>query len=163
MVLARSERAYSLLKDQFRSRTVDKGYRAVVQGHPHPTSGTVDAPIDRHPAHAYRFAVVADGRPSITHYDTIEATRSATLLDVRLETGRTHQIRVHMSALRHPCVGDITYGADPTLAARLSLTRQWLHAARLAFDHPGDGRRCEFTSPDAPDLAAALETLRQAQ
>lgn len=160
MVLARSERAYTRLKDQFRERTVDKRYRALVQGHPDPFTGTVDAPIDRHPHHAYRFAVVAGGRPSVTHYDTLEATRAATLLDVRLETGRTHQIRVHMSALRHPIVGDVTYGADPTLAARLGLGRQWLHAARLAFTHPADGRRVERTSPDPDDLAAALETLR---
>jgi 23S rRNA pseudouridine1911/1915/1917 synthase len=160
MVLARSERAYSHLKDQFRARTVDKRYRALVQGHPDPFAGTVDAPIDRHPHHAYRFAVVAGGRPSVTHYDTIEATRASTLLDVRLETGRTHQIRVHMAALRHPLVGDLTYGADPTLAARLGLTRQWLHAARLAFTHPADGRRVELASADPADLATALETLR---
>lgn len=160
MVLARSEPAYTHLKDQFRERTVDKRYRALVQGHPDPFTGTVDAPIDRHPHHAYRFAVVAGGRPSVTHYDTLEATRAATLLDVRLETGRTHQIRVHMAALRHPIVGDVTYGADPTLAARLGLGRQWLHAARLAFTHPADGRRLELTSADPADLATALETLR---
>ncbi len=160
MVLARSERAYADLKDQFRARTVSKRYRALVQGHPDPFTGTVDAPIDRHPHHAFRFAVVAGGRPSVTHYDTIEATRASTLLDVTLETGRTHQIRVHMAALRHPIVGDVTYGADPTLAARLGLDRQWLHAARLAFAHPADGHRLELASPDPPDLAAALETLR---
>lgn len=160
MVLARSERAYTHLKDQFRERTVDKRYRALVQGHPDPFTGTVDAPIDRHPHHAYRFAVVAGGRPSVTHYDTLEATRAATLLDVRLETGRTHQIRVHMAALRHPIVGDVTYGADPTLAARLGLGRQWLHAARLVFTLPADGRRLELASADPADLAAALETLR---
>ena len=159
MVLARSEAAYRSLKDQFRARTVDKRYRALAQGHPDPTRGTVDAPIDRHPHHAYRFAVVAGGRPSVTHYDTLEATRAASLLEVHLETGRTHQIRVHLAALRHPLVGDLTYGADPTLAARLHLGRQWLHAARLSFDHP-DGRRLTFASPDPDDLAAALEALR---
>ncbi|HVV29941.1 MAG TPA: RluA family pseudouridine synthase [Mycobacteriales bacterium] len=160
MVLARSEPAYAHLKDQFRARTVDKHYRALVQGHPDPLRGTVDAPIDRHPGHAYRFAVVAGGRPSVTHYDTLEATRAASLLDVKLETGRTHQIRVHMAALRHPCVGDVTYGADPTLAARLHLTRQWLHAATLAFDHPRTGKRVEFASDPPADLDAALRTLR---
>jgi 23S rRNA pseudouridine1911/1915/1917 synthase len=160
MVLARSERAYSQLKDQFRERSVDKRYRALVQGHPDPSTGTVDAPIDRHPGHAFRFAVVAGGRDSVTHYETVEATRAASLLDIRLETGRTHQIRVHMSAVRHPCVGDLTYGADPTLAARLRLTRQWLHAARLTFTHPGSGERVEFRSEPPADLAAALETLR---
>jgi 23S rRNA pseudouridine1911/1915/1917 synthase len=160
MVLARSERAYSDLKDQFRARTPDKRYRALVQGHPDPTRGTVDAPIDRHPNHAYRFAVVAGGRPSVTHYDTLEATRAATLLDIKLETGRTHQIRVHLSALRHPLVGDLTYGADPTLAQRLGIGRQWLHAAHLAIDHPADGRRVEFGSDDPEDLARVLDQLR---
>ena len=115
MVVAKSERAYTVLKDAFRERTVDKRYHALVQGHPDPMTGTVDAPIDRHPTSAYKFAVVAGGRDSVTHYETIEAFRHATLLDVHLETGRTHQIRVHMAALKHPCVGDVTYGADPTL------------------------------------------------
>src|SRR5256886_2119593 len=128
MVVAKSEIAYSALKRAFKAREVDKRYHAVVQGHLDPLRGTVDAPIDRHPTHDYKWAVVSGGRPSITHYDTLEAFPSASLVDVQLETGRTHQIRVHFSALRHPCVGDLTYGADPTLSARLRLTRQWLHA-----------------------------------
>ena len=160
MVVAKSEHAYTVLKRAFKERTVEKRYHAIVQGHPDPTSGTIDAPIDRHPKHDYRFAVVADGKPSVTHYDTLEAFRSASLLDVHLETGRTHQIRVHFSALRHPCVGDITYGADPTLAKRLGLTRQWLHARTLGFDHPADGRWVEFTSEYPADLESALEKLR---
>ncbi len=108
MVVAKSERAYSALKRAFRERTVDKRYAALVQGHPDPSSGTVDAPIGRHPSADYKFAVVTGGRPSVTHYETQEAFRAASLLDVRLETGRTHQIRVHMAAIRHPCVGDLT-------------------------------------------------------
>jgi 23S rRNA pseudouridine1911/1915/1917 synthase len=160
MVVAKSERAYSALKRAFRERTVDKDYHALVQGHPDPTRGTVDAPIDRHPTHDYKWAVVAGGRASITHYETLEAFRAASLLEIHLETGRTHQIRVHMAALRHPCVGDLTYGADPVLAARLGLTRQWLHAVRLAFDHPSTGLPVAFTSAYPADLAAALETLR---
>jgi 23S rRNA pseudouridine1911/1915/1917 synthase len=160
MVVAKSETAYTALKSAFREREVDKRYRALVQGHPDPLRGTIDAPIDRHPSGSYKFAVVAGGKPSVTHYDTIEAFRAASLLDIRLETGRTHQIRVHMAALRHPCVGDGQYGADPTLSARLGLTRQWLHAWRLSFEHPSDRREVEFTSPDPPDLAAALEVLR---
>jgi 23S rRNA pseudouridine1911/1915/1917 synthase len=159
MVVAKSESAYSALKSAFRERQVEKRYRAVVQGHPDPLRGTVDAPIDRHPSGAYKFAVVAGGRPSVTHYDTIEAFRAASLLDVQLETGRTHQIRVHMAALRHPCVGDLQYGADPTLAAHLGLTRQWLHAARLGFEHPATGSWVEFVSDDPPDLAEALRRL----
>jgi 23S rRNA pseudouridine1911/1915/1917 synthase len=95
----------------------------------------------------------------VTHYEVIEAFPSASLCEVRLETGRTHQIRVHFAALRHPCCGDLTYGADPALAQRLGLTRQWLHAHRLGFDHPAGGRWVEFSSPDPADLAGALQVL----
>jgi 23S rRNA pseudouridine1911/1915/1917 synthase len=161
MVVAKSEVAYSLLKRAFKAREVDKVYHAVVQGHPDPLRGTVDAPIDRHPSQDYKWAVVSGGRESITHYDTLEAFPGASLLEIRLETGRTHQIRVHMSALRHPCVGDLTYGADPTLAARLGLTRQWLHARSLAFTHPGTREPVRFESPYPPDLAHALHVLRR--
>ncbi|PXY25314.1 RNA pseudouridine synthase [Prauserella coralliicola] len=160
MVVAKSEHAYTVLKRAFKERTVDKGYHALVQGHPDPTRGTIDAPIDRHPRHDYKFAVVAGGRPSVTHYEVIEAFRAASLVDVKLETGRTHQIRVHFSALRHPCVGDLTYGADPVLARKLSLSRQWLHARTLGFAHPADGRHVEFTSEYPSDLASALDVLR---
>jgi 23S rRNA pseudouridine1911/1915/1917 synthase len=159
MVVAKSERAYTVLKDAFRERTVDKRYHALVQGHPDPSSGTVDAPIDRHPTSAYKFAVVAGGRDSVTHYETIEAFRHATLLEVHLETGRTHQIRVHMAALKHPCCGDLTYGADPTLAKRLGLLRQWLHAVRLSFAHPDDGRWVSFESSYPQDLQDALDRV----
>jgi 23S rRNA pseudouridine1911/1915/1917 synthase len=159
MVVAKSERAYTALKQQFRGRTVEKIYHALVQGHPDPSRGTVDAPIDRHPTQDHRWAVVDGGRPSITHYDTLEAFPAASLLEIRLETGRTHQIRVHLSALRHPCVGDLTYGADPSLAARLGLERQWLHAVRLAFEHPGTGGRVSFSSPYPLDLQHALDVL----
>ncbi|MFC0041969.1 RluA family pseudouridine synthase [Actinomadura rayongensis] len=159
MVVAKSETAYSRLKRAFKERTVKKRYQALVQGHPDPFRGTVDAPIDRHPSGDGRFAVVAGGRPSVTHYDTVEAFRAATLLDVDLETGRTHQIRVHMSAIRHPIAGDLAYGADPTLAARLGLRRQWLHAVRLGFEHPGHGGWVEFESPYPDDLARALDAV----
>ena len=160
MVVAKSEHAYTVLKRAFKERTVEKGYDALVQGHPDPSAGTIDAPIDRHPKHDYKFAVVAGGRPSVTHYTTLEAFRAASLVDIRLETGRTHQIRVHFAALRHPCVGDLTYGADPVLARHLGLSRQWLHARLLAFQHPADSRKVEFTSEYPEDLAQALETLR---
>jgi 23S rRNA pseudouridine1911/1915/1917 synthase len=119
----------------------------------------VDAPIGRHPAGDGRFAVITGGRPSVSHYDTLEAFRGASLVEVRLETGRTHQIRVHMAAIHHPCVGDRLYGADPVLAARLGLARQWLHAVRLGFAHPADGRYVEFTSGYPRDLAHALGVL----
>ncbi|MPY82210.1 MAG: RluA family pseudouridine synthase [Actinophytocola sp.] len=160
MVVAKSEHAYTVLKRAFKERSVDKGYHALVQGHPDPSKGTIDAPIDRHPKHDYKFAVVAGGREAVTHYEVVEAFRSASLVRVKLETGRTHQIRVHFAALRHPCAGDLTYGADPPLARRLGLTRQWLHARSLGFAHPEDGRWVEFTSEYPDDLAAALDTLR---
>jgi 23S rRNA pseudouridine1911/1915/1917 synthase len=162
MVIAKSETAYSVLKNAFRRRTVDKVYHALVQGHPDPLQGTVDAPIGRHPKHDYKFAVMADGKHSITHYETLEAHRFASLLEVHLETGRTHQIRVHMAALKHPCVGDLTYGADPTLAARVGLTRQWLHAVRLGFEHPESGEHVEYSSDYPEDLQRALDLLRDA-
>ncbi len=160
MAVAKSEAAYTSLKRQFKERTVEKTYHAVVQGHCDPLSGTIDAPIDRHPTHDYKWAVVTGGKPSITHYDTLEAFPHASLLEVHLETGRTHQIRVHMAALRHPCVGDLTYGADPGLAKRLGLGRQWLHAVRLGFEHPSTGERITVTSEYPDDLRTALERLR---
>ncbi|HXH78066.1 RluA family pseudouridine synthase [Nocardioides sp.] len=160
MVICKSERSYSVLKNAFRDRTVDKTYHALVQGHPDPLVGTVDAPIGRHPRHDYKFAVMADGRHSITHYETLEAHRFASLLQVHLETGRTHQIRVHMAALKHPCVGDVTYGADPSLSRRLGLERQWLHATKLGFEHPSTGDYVEYESTYPDDLAHALEVIR---
>lgn len=160
MVVAKSEHAYSVLKRAFKARTVDKIYHTVVQGYPDPLEGTIDGPIARHPGHEWKFAVVAGGRPSITHYRTLEVFPAASLLEIELETGRTHQIRVHMAAQRHPCVGDPMYGSDPILAERLGLDRQWLHAVRLAFDHPRNGERVEFETSYPEDLQRALEILR---
>jgi 23S rRNA pseudouridine1911/1915/1917 synthase len=159
MVVAKSEYAYSRLKQAFRSRSVDKKYHALVQGLPDPVVGTIDAPIGRHPSYDYKFAVMEKGKPSVTHYEVIEAFRAASLVDVHLETGRTHQIRVHFSALHHPLAGDLTYGADPRLAARLGLERQWLHAVGLGFEHPGTGDYVSFESPYPEDLERALERL----
>lgn len=162
MVVAKSERAYTLLKRAFRDRTVEKVYHAVAQGHPDPFSGTIDAPIARHPGSDWKMAIVDGGRHSVTHYDTLEAMVGATLLEIHLETGRTHQIRVHLAAIKHPCVGDPTYGGDPVLAARLGLERQWLHAVRLGFVHPGSGEPVTFTSEYPEDLQHALDILRAA-
>lgn len=161
MVAAKSQRAYSDLKRQFKERTTDKRYHAVVQGHLDPSSGTIDAPIGRDRRHDYRFAVVSDGRPSVTHYDTIEAFHYGSLVSVRLDTGRTHQIRVHMAAMRHPCVGDITYGADPQLAELLGLSRQWLHAVSLTVQHPATGEDITFESGYPDDLRDALRVLSE--
>lgn len=161
MIVAASERAYTVLKRAFRNREVTKTYHALVQGHPDPTSGTIDAPIGRHPNAGWRFAVRDDGKHAVTHYDTLEAHRQASLLKVKLETGRTHQIRVHFSSLHHPLVGDPMYGCDPNLAERLGLIRQWLHAVSLGFPHP-NGEFMTVESPYPDDLAEALKRLREA-
>lgn len=159
MVVAKSEPAYTALKRAFRNREVSKVYHTLVQGHPDPFTGTIDAPIARHPGHDWKMAVVDGGRHSVTHYDTLEAFRAGTLLEVQLETGRTHQIRVHMAAIKHPCVGDPLYGSDPNLAARLGLERQWLHAVELGFTHPGTGEWVVFESGYPEDLAHALRRV----
>ena len=160
MTLAKSEVAYSRLKQAFRDRTVHKVYHAVIQGLADPLAGTFDAPIGRHPKAEFKFAVMNDGKHSVTHYETLEAFPSASLVEVVLETGRTHQIRVHFSAFRHPLVGDTMYGADPKLAAKVHLDRQWLHAKKLSFVHPTKGETVEFESEYPADLAKALDILR---
>lgn len=159
MVVAKTEQAYTGLKDAFKARRTQKTYHTVVQGLPDPTEGTIDAPIGRHPGYEWRFAVVEGGREAITHYQLREAYGRASLMEVQLETGRTHQIRVHFSALGHPCAGDLTYGADPGLAAELGLTRQWLHAAELGFTHPLEDRWVSFTAEYPSDLVEALDLL----
>ncbi|PWH06799.1 RNA pseudouridine synthase [Brachybacterium endophyticum] len=161
MVVARTERAYTTLKDAFRARQVAKSYHALCQGHPVPPQGTIDAPIGRAPTHHFKFAVVDSGKASVTHYDVIEELPGAALCAVKLETGRTHQIRVHFSAMHHPLVGDPMYGSDPTVAARLDLTRQWLHAMELSFVHPGSGEQVTYTSHYPADLQHALDALRE--
>lgn len=160
MVLAKSEIAYSVLKQAFRDRTVHKVYHAVIQGLADPLAGTFDAPIGRHPRHEFKFAVMQDGKPSVTHYETLEAFPAASLVEIVLETGRTHQIRVHFSTFRHPLVGDTMYGADPVLAAKVGLDRQWLHAMKLEFTHPTSGEPVSFESQYPADLEHALEVLR---
>jgi len=162
MVVAKSEIAYEDLKDQFRNRTIKKIYHTLVQGHPDPSKGTIDAPIDRHPQENYKYAVVAGGKDSITHYETLDAFAYASLLKIELETGRTHQIRVHMSAIKHTCVGDSMYGADPSLAAKLDLHRQWLHATQLTFRHPRTGQEMTFDSTYPADLVSSLSRIADA-
>lgn len=162
MMVAKSDRAYSVMKRAFKERTVRKIYHAVCAGHPDPASGTIEAPIGRHPSKEWRMAVIEGGKHAITHYDTLESTPGAALLEVHLETGRTHQIRVHMAAIRHPLVGDTFYGADPTQAERLGLERQWLHAVELGFNHPITGMPTTVRSPYPADLQSALDTLRGA-
>lgn len=160
MMVAKSDRAYSVMKRAFKERTVRKIYHALCAGHPDPASGTIDAPIGRHPSREWRMAVIDGGKHAITHYDTLELLPGAALIEVHLETGRTHQIRVHMAAVNHPLVGDTFYGADPTQASRLNLERQWLHAVELGFQHPITGLPTTVRSPYPADLQATLNQLR---
>jgi 23S rRNA pseudouridine1911/1915/1917 synthase len=160
MMLAKSELAYSRLKQAFRDRTVNKIYHAIIQGHPDPMEGTFDAPIGRHPKAEFKFAVMEDGKPSVTHYKVLELFAAVALCEVNLETGRTHQIRVHFSAYKHPLLGDTMYGADPALAKKLGIDRQWLHAKELGFAHPITGEPMHFVSEYPRDLAEVLVKLR---
>jgi 23S rRNA pseudouridine1911/1915/1917 synthase len=160
MMLAKSELAYSRLKQAFRDRAVHKIYHAIIQGQPDPSEGTLDAPIGRHPKAEFKFAIVEGGKPSITHYKTLELFPASTLCEVNLETGRTHQIRVHFAAFKHPLLGDTMYGADPKLAKSLGLTRQWLHAKELGFTHPITAKQIDLVSEYPADLTAVLERLR---
>jgi 23S rRNA pseudouridine1911/1915/1917 synthase len=162
MMVAKTEAAYLKLKDMFRNREIKKIYHALAQGHLEPAVGTIDAPIDRHPKEDYKMAVISEGKPSITHYEVIEYYRSVSLLKVELETGRTHQIRVHMSAIRHPLVGDMTYGADPNLAAEIGVKRPWLHAQALEFTHPISGLPISVSAPYPGDLTDSLSRLSDA-
>jgi len=162
MVVAKTDRAFTVLKEAFRTRSVEKTYHALIQGHIDPSTGTIDAPIDRHPKVEHRFAVVAEGKESITHYELIDYYRAVSLVKVELETGRTHQIRVHFTALNHPLVGDTTYGADPVLAKALHMSRPWLHAKELRFAHPITAEQMEFKSEYPDDLQACLALLSDA-
>lgn len=159
MVLAKTEIAYTRLKQAFHDRTPKRNYHALIEGLPDPLNGTINAPIDRQPGYEWRFGVVEGGKEAVTVYRTIESFGTATLVDVNLLTGRTHQIRVHFSALNHPLAGDLTYDADATMAAELGLTRQWLHAVGLGFDHPVTGQQLNYTSEYPQDLQYALERL----
>ena len=162
MMVAKTESAYLRLKDMFRHREIKKIYHALAQGHIEPAIGTIDAPIDRHPKDDYKMAVMIDGKTSITHYEVIDYFRAVSLLKVELETGRTHQIRVHMSAIRHPLVGDLTYGADPNLAREIGVERPWLHAQALEFTHPLSGIPISVSAPYPSDLTDSLSRLREA-
>lgn len=160
MVLARSNQSYSALKYAFKHRTVDKEYHALVHGHPDPFAGTIDTPIMKTKGNEWKFTIHAAGKHAVTHYSTLEAFPGATLLHIHLETGRTHQIRVHFSAMGHPCVGDVLYGADRTVAAKLQLDRQWLHAKKIGFIHPYTNEYVTYESEYPQVLADALTSLR---
>jgi 23S rRNA pseudouridine1911/1915/1917 synthase len=157
LVVAKSDRAMRGLSKAIASRTVCREYDAIVWGAPPSRTGTIDAPIARDTAVRTRFAVRKDGRSAITHYRVKEKFRDCSLLRLRLDTGRTHQIRVHCAAIGHPIVGDATYGAG---RPRLGAPRQMLHAVRLSFAHPVTGKAMAFESPWPDDFASLIDRLR---
>ena len=160
LLVAKDDATHLALASALAGHRVERQYLALVQGRLPAESGTVDAPVGRHPRDRKRMAVVPTGRHAVTHWRVLETFPAVQLAEATLETGRTHQVRVHLASLRHPLAGDRTYGADPTLAARLGLARPFLHAWRLAFDHPGDGTRVELTEPLPPELQSVLDRLR---
>jgi 23S rRNA pseudouridine1911/1915/1917 synthase len=156
LVVARSEEAYARLQDLVRDRELERNYLALVHGHPRSWRGRIDAPIGRDRDDPTRRSLDTDSpREAVTHFEVVELLGAHALLSVRLETGRTHQIRVHLAAIDLLVVGDRVYGA-----ADKALDRQFLHANRLSFDHPFTGARIEVESPLPPDLEAFLRQLR---
>ena len=161
LLVAKDDATHLALARDLAAHRVERRYLALVQGRLPAETGTVDAPVGRHPRDRKRMAVVAaGGRRAVTHWRVLETFPAVQLAEATLETGRTHQVRVHLASLRHPLVGDRTYGADPTLAARLGVDRPFLHAWRLAFTHPSDGHRIDLTEPLPPDLQEVLDRLR---
>jgi 23S rRNA pseudouridine1911/1915/1917 synthase len=160
LLVAKDDATHLALARDLAAHRIERRYLALVQGRLPAGEGTVDAPVGRHPRDRKRMAVVPAGRPAVTHWRVLETFPAVQLAEATLETGRTHQVRVHLASLRHPLAGDRTYGADPTLAARLGLPRPFLHAWRLAFDHPWTGTRVDLTEPLPPDLQGVLDRLR---
>jgi 23S rRNA pseudouridine1911/1915/1917 synthase len=160
LLVAKDDATHLALARELAAHRVERRYLALVQGRLPGETGTVDAPVGRHPRDRKRMAVVATGgRQAVTHWRVLETFPAVQLVEATLETGRTHQVRVHLASLRHPLVGDRTYGADPTLATRLGVPRPFLHAWRLAFTHPATGTRIDLTEPLPPDLQAVLDRL----
>ena len=158
LVVAASPEAHAELSRQVRERSMEREYVALVEGRPGSRSGTIDAPVGRDHRAPERITVGGRGpRHARTHFEAIETLPGDTLLEVRLETGRTHQIRAHFAAIGHPVAGDPRYGH----VGRHGLERQFLHARRLAFQHPATGERVEFRSELPADLAAALDRARE--
>ena len=156
IIVARTDFAHQSLAEQFQARTVEKVYLALAHGHFHRQEGRITAPIGRDPVRRIRMSTkVENGRSALTEYKTLEVFDKFTLLEVRIGTGRTHQIRVHLASLNHPIYGDTVYGAPPS-----PLNRFFLHAHRLSFDSPSTGERIAIESPLAPELETLLESLR---
>lgn len=156
VLFAKDARIQRILEKQLQDNHLKRRYHAFVEGVPDPPAGTIEAPIGRHPSQANRRAVQAKGDPAVTHYRTRESFAEATLAELSLETGRTHQIRVHMAYFGHPVVGDRMYGKRSPL-----IKRQALHAAALSFLHPVDGRRIEVVAPLPPDFEQLLQLWRK--
>ena len=164
LVVALSDSAYSRLSEMIRNREVKRIYTALVHGHPESSEGVGDAPIGRDLYHRTRQAIVEDGRPSRTHYLVLRGYAGYSLLEVRLETGRMHQIRVHMDAIGHPVVGDQTYGKRQVARTEKNtavgkLERQFLHASKLEFNHPVSGEMLSIESPLPDDLDQVITGL----
>jgi 23S rRNA pseudouridine1911/1915/1917 synthase len=156
VLVAKDDAARDYLTAALKRREIERRYLALVRGRPPATTGTIEAPLGRHPVRRHRMAVVGGGRPAVTHYREVGSADDLTLLEVSLETGRTHQIRVHLAHFGHPIVGDRTYGGDVESGRRLGLERFFLHAGYLTFPHPDTGRRVEVADPLPDDLAQAL-------
>jgi 23S rRNA pseudouridine1911/1915/1917 synthase len=157
LLVAKDDAAQEFLVESIKNRSVERTYHALVRGELGSASGTIDAAIGRHPHRRTLMAVVAEGKPAVTHFSVLATTGAASFLDVRLETGRTHQIRVHLAHLGHPVLGDGVYGGRSELARSFGLERPFLHARRLAFPHPDTGEQVVVTDPMPADLRAALD------
>ena len=157
LLVAKDDATQEALVDAIRRREVERRYLALVRGEPASATGTIEAPIGRHPTKRRQMAVVAGGKPSVTHYSKLESLDDLTLLDVSLGSGRTHQIRVHLAHLGHPVLGDRSYRGYSDRARDLGLERPFLHAWRLVFDHPSTGERVEISDPLPADLRGVLE------
>jgi 23S rRNA pseudouridine1911/1915/1917 synthase len=160
LVVAKTDEAHEGLVAAMRQRAIERRYIALVVGSPPSDTGKIDAPVGRNPKHRTRMAVVPEGKPAVTWFAVTERLEGASLLDVKLETGRTHQIRTHLASIGHPIVGDAAYGRDPAFARSIGVDRPFLHAYRLAFAHPRTGEALVFESPLPPELEAALEKAR---
>lgn len=160
MLVCRTDLAYEAMKQQFANHTVIKTYHTLVQGDLAQNKATIDAPIGRAKVHDFRFTVTPEGKPAVTHWDVLERFGRATLVSVNLETGRTHQIRVHFTSIGHPLMGDSMYGANPILANQIGLNRQWLHSLELTFTHPRTLKTITVKSNYPTDLQHALEAMR---
>ena len=161
LIVAKTDDAHARLVAAMKARDIDRRYLALVAGRPQTDRGKIDAPIGRHPRHRTRMAVLADGRPAVTWFTVRERFTECALLEVKLETGRTHQIRTHLASIGLPIIGDGAYGRDPALARRLGLHRPFLHAYRLAFAHPVTAEALVFETHLPGELASVLEVMRR--